>query len=90
MTNQVCFTTLEFDQPWTLENYLAVFDPVYLGLFWRSLWIACVATVIALVMGLPVALAVRTICGASAESAATKLRPRRRGTPRASKRSPAT
>lgn len=22
--NQVCFTTLEFDQPWTLENYLKV------------------------------------------------------------------
>jgi spermidine/putrescine transport system permease protein len=49
---------VEIDITWTLENYLAVFDPVYLGLFWRSLWIACVATVIALVMGLPVALAV--------------------------------
>jgi NADH-quinone oxidoreductase subunit F len=24
MTNQVCFTTLQFDQPWTLENYLKV------------------------------------------------------------------
>ncbi len=24
MTNQVCFTTLEFDQPWTLENYLKI------------------------------------------------------------------
>ena len=22
MTNQVCFTTMEFDEPWTLENYL--------------------------------------------------------------------
>ena len=22
MTNQVCFTTLQFDEPWTLENYL--------------------------------------------------------------------
>jgi NADH-quinone oxidoreductase subunit F len=22
MTNQVCFTTLEFDEPWTLENYI--------------------------------------------------------------------
>jgi NADH-quinone oxidoreductase subunit F len=22
MANQVCFTTMEFDQPWTLENYL--------------------------------------------------------------------
>jgi NADH-quinone oxidoreductase subunit F len=24
MTNQVCFTTLQFEQPWTLENYLKV------------------------------------------------------------------
>ncbi len=24
MTNQVCFTTLKFDQPWTLENYLGI------------------------------------------------------------------
>jgi NADH-quinone oxidoreductase subunit F len=24
MTNQVCFTTLKFDQPWTLENYLSI------------------------------------------------------------------
>jgi NADH-quinone oxidoreductase subunit F len=24
MTNQVCFTTLKFDEPWTLENYLRV------------------------------------------------------------------
>ena len=24
MTNQVCFTTMEFDEPWTLENYLKV------------------------------------------------------------------
>ena len=24
MANQVCFTTLQFDQPWTLENYRKV------------------------------------------------------------------
>ena len=24
MTNQVCFTTLKFDEPWTLENYLSI------------------------------------------------------------------
>ena len=24
MTNEVCFRTLQFDQPWTLENYLRV------------------------------------------------------------------
>ena len=49
---------VQIDITWTLENYLAVFDPVYVGLFWRSVWVATVATAIALVMGLPVALAV--------------------------------
>ncbi len=49
---------VEIDITWTLENYAAVFDPVYVGLFGRSLWVAVIATVIALVMGLPVALAV--------------------------------
>ena len=24
MTNQVCFTTMQFDEPWTLENYLSI------------------------------------------------------------------
>lgn len=49
---------VEIDITWTLENYRAVFDPVYIGLFGRSLWVATIATIIALVMGLPVALAV--------------------------------
>jgi spermidine/putrescine transport system permease protein len=42
----------------TLQNYLAALDPVYLGLFWKSLWIAALATAIALIVGFPVALAV--------------------------------
>jgi spermidine/putrescine transport system permease protein len=41
----------------TLENYLAVFDPIYLGLFWKSFWIAGLATATALVIAFPVALA---------------------------------
>jgi spermidine/putrescine transport system permease protein len=49
---------VEVDITWTLENYRAVFDPVYVGLFGRSLWVATSATIIALVIGLPVALAV--------------------------------
>jgi len=49
---------VEIDITWTLENYRAVFDPVYVGLFGRSLWVATIATIIALVIGLPVALAV--------------------------------
>jgi spermidine/putrescine transport system permease protein len=43
---------------WTLDNYRAALDPLYLGLFWRSLWIAALATAICLVVGFPVALAI--------------------------------
>ena len=43
---------------WTLDNYRAAFDPIYLGLFWRSLWIAALATAVCLVVGFPVAFAI--------------------------------
>jgi spermidine/putrescine transport system permease protein len=42
----------------TLANYERALDPLYLGLFWKSLWIAALATLAALVIGFPVALAV--------------------------------
>lgn len=43
---------------WTLDNYAAALDPLYLGLFWKSVWIAALATALTLAVGLPVALAV--------------------------------
>ena len=43
---------------WTLENYAKALDPIYLGIFWKSLWIATFATVICLIVSFPVALAV--------------------------------
>ncbi len=43
---------------WTFDNYANALDPLYLGLFWKSIWIAGVATALTLVVGLPVALAV--------------------------------
>jgi spermidine/putrescine transport system permease protein len=43
---------------WTLDNYTGALDPLYLGLFWKSVWIAALATAITVVIGLPVALAV--------------------------------
>jgi spermidine/putrescine transport system permease protein len=43
---------------WTFDNYANALDPLYLGLFWKSIWIAAVATALTLVVGLPVALAV--------------------------------
>jgi len=45
---------------WTLDNYARITDPVILGLLWRSLWLAGVATLICLVVGLPMALVIAT------------------------------
>ena len=45
-------------EPWTLENYRRLFDPLYLAILWRSVWMAAVATVGCLLLGFPVALAV--------------------------------
>lgn len=43
---------------WTLANYRAALDPLYLGLFLKSLGIALLATTICLVVSFPVAVAV--------------------------------
>src|SRR5207249_8334388 len=37
----------------TLGNYTSIADPLYLRIFWRSLWLAVLTTVICLVMGFP-------------------------------------
>jgi spermidine/putrescine transport system permease protein len=42
----------------TLDNYLRALDPIYLGLFWKSFWIAGLATVLVLIVSFPIALAV--------------------------------
>src|SRR5229473_8452981 len=42
----------------TLTNYTSIADPLYLRIFWRSLWLAVVTTVICLVMGFPLAYAI--------------------------------
>src|SRR2546425_865055 len=39
----------------TLANYTSIADPLYLHIFWRSLWLAVLTTVICLVMGFPLA-----------------------------------
>jgi spermidine/putrescine transport system permease protein len=43
-------------QPFTLENYARLFDPLYGIIFLRSLWIAAVATALCLALGFPLAL----------------------------------
>ena len=40
----------------TLDNYLKALDPLYLGLFWKSFWIAGLAT--ALVLGITLGISV--------------------------------
>ena len=42
----------------TLANYLEALDPLYLTIFWKSLWIAIAATAVALIVGFPIALAI--------------------------------
>ncbi|MGI9420148.1 MAG: ABC transporter permease [Geminicoccaceae bacterium] len=42
----------------TLSNYIEALDPLYLAIFLKSLWIAAAATVVALIIGFPVALAI--------------------------------
>ena len=46
------------DLTWTGGNYLRAFEPIYLGIFAKSLVIAIAATVACLLVGYPVALAV--------------------------------
>jgi len=43
-------------QPWTIENYRRVFDPLYAEILWRSVWIALVSTAFCLLLGFPLAL----------------------------------
>lgn len=42
----------------TLANYIEALDPLYLTIFLKSLWIASAATIVALIIGFPVALAI--------------------------------
>jgi spermidine/putrescine transport system permease protein len=43
-------------QPWTVENYQRVFDPLYLSILWRSAWISAISTTGCLLLGFPLAL----------------------------------
>ena len=42
--------------PWTLDSYQRLADPIYLGILWRSFWIAGVSTALCLLLGFPLAL----------------------------------
>ena len=44
------------ETPWSLESYTRLIDPLYLGILWRSVWIATVSTVACAILGFPLAL----------------------------------
>jgi spermidine/putrescine transport system permease protein len=44
------------EQPWTGENYVRLFDPLYGLILARSLWVSGVATILCLVLAYPMAL----------------------------------
>jgi spermidine/putrescine transport system permease protein len=44
------------EQPWTIENFTRLADPLFLGIVWRSVWIAAAATSFCAVLGFPLAL----------------------------------
>ncbi len=46
--------------PWTIGNYGRVFDPLYLTILWRSVWISAVSTFLCLLLGFPLALFIAT------------------------------
>lgn len=52
----VYYSLTTIDGGFTLENYQKFFDPIYLGVLWRSLKIAFVCTLFCLLIGYPLAL----------------------------------
>jgi spermidine/putrescine transport system permease protein len=45
-------------EPWTLDNYIRLWDPLYGAILWRSVWLATVSTVLCLMLGFPLALGI--------------------------------
>lgn len=45
-----------FALPWTSESYGRVFDPLYIAIVWRSVWISALSTFLCVVFGFPLAL----------------------------------
>jgi spermidine/putrescine transport system permease protein len=49
---------IDIDLVWTFENYARALEPLYLGIFAKSLWMATITTFICLVVGFPVAIGI--------------------------------
>jgi spermidine/putrescine transport system permease protein len=44
------------EQPWTVESFTRLADPLYLAILWRSIWIAALSTLLCVILGFPLAL----------------------------------
>jgi spermidine/putrescine transport system permease protein len=44
------------ERPWTLESFVRLADPLYLGILWRSVWISVLSTALCVALGFPLAL----------------------------------
>jgi spermidine/putrescine transport system permease protein len=44
------------ERPWTIGNFTRLADPLYLGILWRSVWIAALSTALCAILGFPLAL----------------------------------
>ncbi|MDX5367711.1 MAG: ABC transporter permease, partial [Alphaproteobacteria bacterium] len=49
---------VEITLDWNLQQYARALEPVYLGIFWKSIWMAAATTAICLVVAFPVAIAI--------------------------------
>ena len=45
----------EIDITWTLKNYIRAFDPLYLKIIWKSIWVSALATALCLLTAYPIA-----------------------------------
>ncbi len=45
----------DVDITWTLSNYIRSFDPLYLGILWKSVWLSVLATALCLLIAYPIA-----------------------------------
>jgi len=46
---------VDIDITWTLANYARAIDPLYLSIFWKSIWISTLTTIICLAIAFPMA-----------------------------------
>lgn len=49
---------IDIEITWVLDNYWRAFDPLYIEIFWKSVWMATATTLICLIIAFPVAFSI--------------------------------